>query len=165
MIATIVGVIGIGANMLIYQQKSDKKLLMYKMISDFLWALHYMLIDAYSACLIEAINIFREIVFYNNDKKWAKSKFWLIFFLLCSIISALFTFKNILNLLPAFASVLSVISFWRKNPDFTRALAYPISASMLIYDFSCLSYMGITNEIITIISTTVGMLRYKKECK
>jgi hypothetical protein len=36
MIATIVGVIGIGANMLIYQQKSGKKLLMYKMISDFL---------------------------------------------------------------------------------------------------------------------------------
>lgn len=165
MTATIVGVIGIGANMLIYQQKSGEKLLIYKMISDFLWALHYILIGAYSACIIATINIFREIVFYNNDKKWGKSKSWFVLFLLSSIISAAFTYKNIFSILPAFASALSVISFWHKNSDLTRTLAYPISASMLIYDFSCLSYMGITNEIITIISTTIGVLRYKKKRK
>ena len=85
MIASIVGALGIGANVIIYQQKNGKKLLFYKLISDFLWAAHYFLLGAVSAALVAVIGIFRETVFFNQDKKWAKSNLWLVFFILCSI--------------------------------------------------------------------------------
>ena len=163
MIASIVGIIGIGANIIIYQQKSGKKLLLFKLISDFLWALHYILFSANSAAIIATINIFREFVFFSKEKRWAKSKLWLVFFLFCSIISAIFTYKSLYNILPAIASILSVISFWRSNPNTSRIFAYPISISMLTYDIFCLSYMGIINEILTLLSTTIGILHYKKE--
>ena len=75
----------------------------------------------------------------------------------------LFTYKSLYNILPAIASILSVISFWRSNPNTSRIFAYPISIPMLTYDIFCLSYMGIINEILTLLSTTIGILHYKKE--
>jgi len=160
--ANIIGAFGIAANMLIYQQKSGKNLLAFKLISDCLWAVHYLLLHATSAAAIAVIGIFREFVFYSQDKKWAKSKLWLVLFLLFSPISAAFTWKSYFSILPALASVISVISFWKNDPSLARYLSFPIAASMFTYDIVCHSYMGMINETFTLISTVIGIARYAK---
>ncbi len=158
--ANLIGALGIAANMLIYQQRTGKNLLIFKMISDFLWAAHYFLLSANAAAAIAVIGIFREIVFCNQEKKWAKSKLWPVFFLICSAASSALTWKSFFSILPAVASIISVVSFWRNNPHLSRCLAFPISVSMLTYDFTCRSYMGIANEIFTLISAVAGIVRY-----
>ena len=147
-----IGALGIAANMIIYQQKDGKKLLLFKLISDLFWFAHYFLLGAYTGAVIAVIGIFRECVFINQDKKWAKGKGWLVFFILCSIVSSIFTWKNVFCLFPAIASVISVISFWKSNPKLARFLGIIISACMLIYDIIYGSYTGIVNEILTLVS-------------
>lgn len=164
MTASILGAVGIAVNVIIYQQKSGKKLLAFKLVSDVMWALHYLLLNAYSACAIAAIGIFREgVLFYNQGKARSRNKLWLTLFLVLSSVSAAVTWKGIFSVLPAFASILSVFSFWRGNPKLTRILAFPISASMLAYDVFWLSYMGIASEIFTLISAAVGVIRNRKK--
>ena len=158
----VVGALGIAANVIIYQQKSGKKLVFWKLISDVLWALQYIMLGAYSGAAVAVIGIFREIVFYNNDKKWARSRLWLLFFICVSVLSGILTFKSVFSLLPMVASVLSILGFWRKSPSLSRVLAFPISASMLTYDIYAVSYMGIVNEVLTIISAIIGIKRYLK---
>lgn len=162
LLAFITGALGIAANVFIYQQKSGKKLVIFKLISDCLWAFHYLLISANAAAAIAIVGIFRELVFINQDKKWGRSNWWLVFFLMCSIASTVFTWKGIAGILPGIASVLSVISFWRNKPSLSRGLAFPISASMLTYDIACGSYTGIINEIFTLTSALIGVIRYSK---
>ena len=71
-----------------------------------------------------------------------------------------------MNLLPATASVLSVFSFWRAKPKLSGILAYPISLCMLTYDIFIFSYMGIANEIFTLLSTTVSIaINQKRKSK
>ena len=165
MIATIVGALGVGANIIIYQQKSRKRILTAKLISDVLWMLHYLLLYAYSGAAIAFIGIFRELVFFHKDKKWAESKLWLIFFLICSVASAVFTWNNPFSLLPAAASIISVISFWQNSPNLTRYLAFVISGCMFTYDIVSGSDMGIINEILTVASTSIGINRYSSKNK
>lgn len=162
MLSNLFGALGIGANAIIYQQKSGKKLLLFKLISDILWASHYFLLNANTAAAAGIIGIFRETVFYNQDKKWAKSKLWLVFFQICSIVSAFLTWKSIFSILPAVASVISVFSFWKNNPKLSRILAFPMSAAMLTYDITCLSYMGIVNEVLSLLSAAAGIIRFSK---
>lgn len=162
MISNITGALGIGANVAVYQQKSGKKLLISKLISDFLWAFHYFSLNATSAAAIAVIAIFRETIFFNQDKKWAKSKLWLIFFLLCSVVSAVLTWRGVISTLPAIASILSVLSFWKGSPRLTRYLAFPISACMLSYNIFYHSYMGIVNEVLTLFSAAFGVIRFYK---
>lgn len=162
MTAMIFGALGVAANVIIYQQKNGKKLLFYKLVSDVFWTAHYVCLGAFSGAAIAAIGIIRETVFINQDKKWAQSKAWLLLFLALSVLSAAFTWKSVFSILPAVASVLAVFSFWRSKPSLTRTLAFPISASMLTYDIFCGSYLGIANEIFTLVSAFIGVLRNKK---
>jgi hypothetical protein len=163
------GALGIVANILIYQQKSGKKLLVYKLISDILWAAHYLLLGGISAFFIACISTIRESIFLNQKKKWARSRLWLVLFILLSIGSAAIVWKTAANLLPTIASILSVLSFWRNNPTLSKFLAFPISICMLIYDIYVASYVGIINEVFTIVSASVSFIfiamRHSKSAK
>lgn len=158
------GILGITANVIIYQQKSGKRVLIYKLISDIIWAYHYYTLNAYSGMAVAIVGIFREIVFLTRQKK-KTSKIWLVIFICIALICAFYTWKGIISLLPATASVLSVISFWKANPTLTRIIAYPISACMLTYDIVYNSYTGIINELLTLVSSTIGILFRKKHSR
>lgn len=51
------------------------------------------------------------------------------------------------------------------NPRLFRILVFPISGAMLTYDRTCDSYMGIVNEVLTILSAILGILRARREEK
>lgn len=162
MISLIFGVAGIALNFLIYQQKTGKKLLLLKLVSDILWCIHYYLLGAYAGACVALIGALRETTFINVDKKSKAGPMFLGFFCLLSVISAVVTWKSIFSLLPSVASVLSVISFYIANPGISRIMSFPISACMFSYSLVSGSYSGIANEIITVISSIAGMIRMRK---
>ena len=159
------GALGILTNVLIYQQKDAKRLILFKLASDVIWALHYFFLSAYTAMAISIIATVREITFAKKNKSKAVSGALLVFFIICSIVSAYYTWAGYQSLLPAIASIISVISFWRKSPRLSRTLALPVSLCMMSYDvFSC-SYLGFVNELFTICSTIIGIIRYRAKGK
>ncbi|MBQ6823062.1 MAG: YgjV family protein [Clostridia bacterium] len=157
----VFGVGGVFANFMIYQQTSRKKLLLNKLIADCLWTLHYISLGAVSGAFVCAIGILREFVFLNKRKKWAQGKRWLMLFLLLSILSAVLTWKNGFSVLPTIASILSVFSFWKGDPTWTKILSFPISVCFMTYNIFSLSYAGIINEVLVLISTAIGIIRIK----
>lgn len=164
MLALLFGALGIIANMLIYQQKTEKNLLLLKLISDIIWAIQYALLHAYGATATAMIAILRECVFLNQ-KKGEENNLWLVFFLFLAVCSAIFTWQGMMSILPVFGSILSIISFWKHIPSLSRGLAVPISVSMLTYDILCGSYAGILNEVLTLISSAIGIIRYSDHKK
>ena len=67
-IAQIIGFFGIVANLLIYQQKTQNRVLLFKLISDIIWAAHYFLLGAFSGAAVACIGILRESVFMLSKK-------------------------------------------------------------------------------------------------
>lgn len=161
MLPTFIGALGMGANIAIYQQKNRIRILIFKLISDMLWALHYFLLGAYSGFAIAVIGMVRECIFIIEEKRGIKSKPWLFLFLAISILSAVLTWKNAFSLLPACASILSIIGFWQSKPRLTRMISFPVSACMLTYDIVSGSIVGVCNEAFTLISAAVGVIRYR----
>ena len=162
MLAIFTGILGIAANCIIYQQKNGKNLLLWKLISDALWLLHYLFLNAYSGCAVALIGVFRELVFYRENKKGQKRPFFLMFFIIVTICSSILTWKGIASIFPALASVISITGFWKANPPLSRKLAFPISGLMLSYDLTCNSYMGIVNEILTMCATAIAIIHNRK---
>ena len=165
MTAMIFGALGVAANVLIYQQKSGKNLLAFKLVSDILWALHYFFMSAYTAMCIALIAVVRELVFLKQNRNDTRKSVWLLVFLLCGIASAAVTWKGLPSVLPALASALSIFSFWRGDPRLSRILAFPVSGCMMTYDFTCGSVMGIINETLTLISAAAGVIRFRRKQK
>ena len=160
LISEILGFVGVGLNAIVYQQKKRERLLIFKLISDVVWMFHYGLMYNFSGAAVATIGIARESTFLVTDRKGMDRRPFLLVFLGLACISVWLTWKGWYSILPAAASFLSVISFWQQKPRVSRILALPISACMVTYSIMVSSYAGITNEIFTVTSTLIGIVRH-----
>lgn len=165
-IAQLFGVCAMICLFLIYQQKSRKGILLFKLSADVLWSVHYFLLGAYAGMIPNSVGILRELIFINRkDKKWARYIFWPIIFILINFGLGLRTFNSFYNVLPITASAFVTVSLWIDNPKLTKLISIPISASFLIYDIYVDSYIGILSESIAICSIILSFLKEKKNMK
>ena len=159
-IATSLGVLGMLACIMIYQQTERKRMLIWKIIADSLWLVQYVMLGAYGGAGTAAVAILRSAVFLKWNPRQKGGKIVLSVFLVIAVAVALLTWKNAFNLLTMAASIMAIISFWIGNPKLSRILAFPISTSMLIYDVAYFSVMGIFNEAFGMTSSLVGIVRH-----
>ena len=162
-LADILGISGIFVAVVLYQQKKRESMLIYKMILDIIWALHYCCIGAFSGAAVAVIAALREIVFVKRDPKKKGSIVWLPVFITVAIVSTVLTWKNIFSIFTLVASCVAVVSFFIGNPKLSRILAFPVSASMLTYDVACGSVAGILNESFAMISSAIGIWRHDRK--
>lgn len=160
LISEILGFVGVGLNAAVYQQKKRERLLIFKLISDVVWMLHYGLMGNFSGAAVATIGIARESTFLVVDKRGIDRRPFLLVFLGCACFSVWLTWGGWFSVLPATASFLSVLSFWQQKPRASRLLALPISACMLTYSITVGSYAGIANEVFTVSSTIIGIIRH-----
>ena len=154
----IIGIAGILLNFLIFQQKTSKRLLLCKLISNVTWALFYFVSEAYTGFAVACIAIAREITFISVPKKSKLGIACLSIFVVTAIVCSIFTWKSPISILPAIASITSVFGFYFSIPKLSRILVFPISLCMGIYDIQEAVWMGLANECITIISAIWGLI-------
>lgn len=157
-IGQIIGFAAMAAAVLIYPQRKRRNILTLKLSTDVLWATHHLLIFSYTAAAVSAIAIFREIVFYNYDKKWAKSKWWSVGFSVIFFLAVLLTWKDIFSIIPAVGTVFTTIAFGSEKVTVTRIFAFFASVGMLIYGVHYNSAATIANECLTQLSIIISVI-------
>lgn len=174
-IAQSVGILGMIANFLSFQQKAQRKVVAFQFFSALLFGINYLMLKAYMGALLNIIGVIRAIVFINREKLKADHIGWLVFFILAfsSTYPLVFTvFKKeptpinlIIELLPVIAMILATISYrYTKAKDIRRFGVFS-SPMWLIYNIFCFSIGAIISEILNLISIVIGIIRFdlKKE--
>lgn len=154
----IVGILGIILNLAIYQQNTSKGILIVKLISNFVWAVYYLLPGAYTGFCVACIAIAREITFITVDRKGKVGIACLSLFAVTSIVCSILTWKSAVSILPALGSIIAVFGFYFAIPKLSRILAIPVAICMGAYDIGAGLPIGVANEIITFISAVVGII-------
>ena len=152
------GFLGVFLNLIIFWQKSRKRMLINKLVANGVWAVHYYLLGAYSATAIAVIGMVSTSVFVSVDPKTKKRKMYLGGFIIVAIISTILTWKSPLSLLTLTASIISNISFFIGIPRLTRKFAIAISLCMGTYGFCNGSIASVTNESLMIMSAVAGIV-------
>ena len=161
-IGQIIGVIAMLESFFIFQVSERKKMVILKLIDDFLWVAHFLLISGYTAALTTSVAVIREIIFYyKGSKKWANSKWWAIGFSFIFLLCSLLTWTNIFSLLPALASAISTWVFWVDKTNHGKIIQIPCVILMFIYCFVFSSYSGILTQLITFISIIIYFIGSK----
>lgn len=145
-------------SVLIYLQRKRRNILALKLTTDVLWSMHHLLIFSYSAAATTTIAILREIVFYNYNKKWAKSTWWSVGFSTVFILAALMTWKDAFSIIPALSSILTTVAFGSKKIAITRMFAFLASVGMLFYGVHYNSAATVANECLTQLSIIVSVI-------
>jgi len=148
----------------VYTYKSRKKILFAKLVADFLWAMHFFLIEANTGGMLNAVNVVRDGIFYNKDnKKWASKSYWVLIFFVLNIVSGIASWQGVISLMPMVGSSVAIIGLWRSEPAKLRTTSLIAIILWLIYAAVNHSLTSFIYNSIAICSIIAGMIRdYKK---
>ena len=161
-IAQIFGIIGMLSTMISFQIKSTKKLFLMQSFSGICFALNYILLGAYTGCVINILNIGRCLIM-SGGKKMRRYPI-LITIILSYCIATLLTYTNIFSILALIAQIIGTISMWSDDWKKIRiAQLFAVSPMWLAHNIFVFSIGGIVSEIINMISTSVSLFRFAKQ--
>lgn len=162
MLVQIIGFIGFLFLGLGNLQKDRKKIITFQTISSIFFSVHYFLLNAITASMLNIIGITRGFTFYNKNKT-KKYYVFLFIYIIFYIIIGIITYDNIFSLLPIFAYTLFTISIFNEKEKNIKIINIFVSLTWVIYDFIYKSYAGFISDIVMIITTITGLFILNKD--
>lgn len=164
--------LGLGAmacNVISLQQKKKKNLLLFQLLVSGLFMVSFFLLGAYAAFLQNVVATARNVVFSREKFTEKQSKIWTWVFVGLFLLAYALTFvlfgeefnaKNaIINALPTIAMCIMSVAFGLKSVFKIRVLAIINAVLWLIYSIIFVSVGDIISEIMSIVSSTIGIIR------
>lgn len=152
-----------------YCLKNRKAILACSFISNFLNAIAFILLNAYTSAAMCVISIFRDILFIIDQKINGKSNkitkkdiALLVLIYGISVVSIIFTYKGPLSLLYAAGSMLYTFSIWQKNTKLYRFLGIPVTLIVICDSINIKSVFGVILQGIVLVTSIRGYIAYKK---
>lgn len=155
-----------------YCIKSRKIIIVCSFISNFLNAIAFLLLNAYTSSLMCCISIFRDILFMIDEKINGKSnvitkKDYLLLGIVygLSLISIVFTFKGWMSLIYTAGSMLYTYSIWQKNTNVYRFLGIVVTLIVICDSIYIKSVFGVLLQCVVLCASTAGYISNKRTIK
>ena len=171
-IAQIIGIIAMAFNILSYQQKRQRYIIMWQLLGTTLFTVNFFLLGAYTGALLNAVGIVRAIVFLYKDTLRTDHPLWLFGFIAVYLLSYVLTFtafekafnftNALVEILPVIGMTATTLAFRSKTAKTTRLLGLISAPSWLIYNIVAKSMGAILCAAFCIVSILVGLLRFDR---
>ena len=158
-IIQLIGGLGIIASIISFQCKKHNSILFFRSLNEFIFAIQYFLLDAYTGMAVNLIGCIRNIVFTKQISKNKKTTISTIVFSLSFFIFGVFTWQGAKSILIIIAKILSSVAYGNKNTSIVRAIIFITCTSWLIYNYFVFSIAGMICEAFTLISLIIGVIR------
>ena len=173
-ITQIIGIIAMAFNILSYQQKTQRNILVWQLIASALFTVNFYMLGAYVGAMLNAIGIFRSIVFLYKDKLHTDHPLWMVGFIGVYITSYILNFtvfhkafnvgSAILEILPVIGMSLTTFGFRYKEAKTSRLIGFVNSPLWLIYNVLSSGSIGaICCDTFSFTSVIVGYFRLDKK--
>ena len=89
-----IGLVAIACSLLSFQAKKRSGIMAMQMSASMLFCIKLFLLGAWTGACLDLISFFRTLIFANNQKKWASSPLWLVFFATVMVVTGIFTWES-----------------------------------------------------------------------
>lgn len=158
-IVQLIGGFGILASVISFQCKKSNSILIFRTLNEFLFAIQYFLLGAYTGMAMNLIGCVRNIIFTRQLSKKQNTTFCIILFSIMFLIFGIITWQGPKSILIIIAKVLSTLAYGNKNTSFVRKIIFVTSASWLVYNALVFSLAGVLCEAFTLVSIIIGIIR------
>lgn len=159
--AFILGLLSSAAALTSMQLKNMRLVLICQIICNGTGAFSYILTGGLSGCGIYLVAILQCVIYFVLRSKNRKTpKFLAVAFAFCYLICSAFTYKVVLDIVPALAALTCAFGVAQENASKYRLLILCNGIIWLIYDLLLPATVTMTfSHIITIIAALVGIIR------
>lgn len=160
-VAQILGILGTISNIVSMQLKKKQQILTVFILAGIFFSSSYLLLNAYTGAIVCFIATLQTIFSYTYDKKNKELPKWLIIvFFILSISGGMLTYQNILDILPILAGITYTWSIIQKEEKYIRWITLSNCILWLIYDIFIKAYSTCISDVIFIVSTMIGIIRF-----
>lgn len=141
-IIQIIGAFGILASIISFQCKKHNSILFFRTLNEFIFAIQYFLLGAYTGMIVNLVGCVRNIIFSKQISKNKKTTFSIIIFSIMFVVFGFAVWQGPKSLLIIFAKVLSTLAYRillqicssrRCHTSFSRSQSKPIFLIIFIY--------------------------------
>ena len=162
LIGQSLGIVAVILGFAAYQMKLVRGILLFEIITAFVFAAHYLLIGAMSGVAMNLLSAVSSIAYYIRNLKESENWVIPIVFISLNIIIGIFTWEAWYSLLIMLGLVASKIGLAFSNAQKTRLCMLIKSPLCLCYNILVLSGGGIIYESALLISALIGIFKYRK---
>ena len=161
--AQLIGFVPVFMGFFIFRNVSRKTSIVLKAVSDFLSAVHFLLLGAPTGCAINFVNTARGICFAQKGKyPWASGIWVPVIFCLATTVSSILSWTGLISLLPLVGSCLAVIGYWCTDPRHLRRFNFAGIFLWLIYGVITLSVPTVVGNTISLSSIALTQWKTRK---
>ena len=170
-----IGIIAMAFNILSFQCKKQRSIIVMQFFGALFFCVHFYLVGAMTGALLNAVAIFRALIYSNKKLFKADHEVWLVLFCQLSVAcyAAAFlwldvetsVYRFILEILPVVGMTLSTFSFRAEGAKGLRLLWFFSSPLWLVYNACNGSIGGTVCETFAIISILTAMIRLDRKPK
>ena len=167
--AQAIGIVAMGFNILMYQNKTPKGAIAFQLIGASLFAVNFFMLGATVGALMNIIAVVRNLVFLNKERLHADHPLWLVGFVAVYIGAYVLTFtafgkewtlaSGVLEFLPVIAMTAATVSYRCKDAAVIRRYGLITSPAWLVYNCINTAIGAIICEALSLVSIVIGMLR------
>lgn len=158
-VGQIFGIVAFIIAFFAYQMSTSKKVLMVQTVAIVSFCIHYLLIGAIPGFALNLLGVARNLIYYNNDKKFFRSKAWPIVLSVLMVIVGCFTGKGWHAVLLIVGLAVNTYCMSLSTSQAIRISLLFTCPPVLVYNIFELSIGGMVNEALSIVSATVGIIR------
>ncbi len=175
-IAQSIGIVAMVVAISSFQQRTQKRIVLFQLVSSVLFCTHFLMIGALTGGILNGIGMVRAAIFAKRDtKRWAASPVWIyiftgIFIVVYGLNFTVFgvapTWQNfVLELLPVLGMVATTVAFRMEKAAHVRVLSLISSPLWLVYNVLQGSLGGVLTESFSLTSIVIGMVRLDIQTK
>ena len=157
--AQAAGFVAMGLTILSFQFRKHSRIMAFMTASSVFWVLHYLMLGLYPAVAINTMNLLRNYIYGLREKKKIDSRLIPAFFVVVAAVSVFATWENAWSALPLTASVMATIANWQTQTKRLKLLSYPRYGLWLAYDAANGAWAGAANDLFTILSISVSLIK------
>lgn len=158
----IFALLAVGVFIFSIQFKRKKDILLAQTFANFFYSISYLVLNAYSAVVMNFISAIRAYIFYLYAKKRKKPPFYLLFIFIVSILIILyFVYKDLYSLIPPLITIAYFISTYCKNPKVIRVVFLVCGFIWIFYNLKVGAYVALIGNSFEIISGIIALRRFR----
>ena len=141
-------------------QKSKIKVLIFKIVSNSLYTLQYLILGAMSAAGTNLINVLQSIIFYKYAKENKKVPiFWGVVFSIIIILLGIFSYTSITSIIPIVLALITTYGIWQDNLKIYRITCAFTIFCWIFYNLYLSAYVSAVGNIYQFISTIIAIYK------
>lgn len=161
-VGQMMGLVAVILGFVSFQMRTQKQLLVVQTATTIAFCIHYYLIGATSGLMLNLLGIARNLAYYHKDKPLFSGKKCPVFFTIVMGVVGLISWQDYYSVFVVLGLVINTYCLSFANPQHIRCSILISSPLVLIYDAFVLSVGGVIYESVVIVSSIIGMIRYRR---